>query len=246
LDFKVQEEVLNNDGAFDRIILAAVPEKQADEYMKIPQLLNKEMEAIDLPANSISKFLSAIGLGKTEEEGGPVSKEFAVLDIGYETTGVYIFYEDKLRFNRILLNGSGDIDKLISNNFNVDSKQAEEIKILNTRIFSEEEETGEASDQIQLCNVIRPAVNSVIMDINRFFDFYNSRSTENKLQMIYICGGGSKLEGIDGYISGYFNIPVRHISAAGNITYLGIKKHEEFQNDFAYLVNAIGAVVRHN
>lgn len=246
LDFKVQEEISNPDGVFNRIFLAAVPIKQADEYMKIPGLLNMEMEAIDLPANSVSKFLSFIGVVKSGTEGLKAYKEYAVLDIGCETTGVYIFYEDKLRFNRILLTGSGNMDSLITNHYNIGTVQAEETKILTAKIFSEEEEAGETRESIQLCNVIRPAVNSLIMDINRFFDFYNSRSTGNRIQTIYLCGGGSKLEGLDAYISSYFNIPVTYVAASDSIRYMGTKKQEEFKNDFAYLINAIGAVVRSN
>jgi type IV pilus assembly protein PilM len=245
-EIKVQEEVANAEGVFSRIILAAVPIQQADEYMKIPKLLKMEMEAIDLPANSVSKFLSGTGTIKSGAEGMTAFKEYAVLDIGFETTGVYIFYEDKLRFNRILLTGSGNIDNLIKNDYNVSSGQAEETKIVNAKIFGEEEEAGKTRELVQLCNVIRPAVNNLIIEINRFFDFYNSRSNGNRIQMIYLCGGGSKLNSLDAYISSYFNIPVRHVTASDNIIYTGVKKPEEFKNDFAYLANAIGAVVRSN
>lgn len=246
LDFKVLEEVANHEGVFNRIILAAVPIQQAEEYMKIPKLLNMEMQAIDLPANSVSKFLSGTGIIKNRPGGMLAYKEYAVLDIGFETTGVYIFYEDKLRFNRILLTGSGNIDNLIINAYDVGSGQAEERKIVTVKIFGEEEEAGETRELVQLCNVIRPAVNNLIIEINRFFDFYNSRGKGNRIQMIYLCGGGSKLNGLDVYISSYFNIPVKHVTASDNIIYTGVKKQEEFKNDYAYLHNAIGAVVRSN
>ncbi len=246
LDYKVQEEVMNPEGVFNRLILAAVPVKQADEYMEIPHLLDMEMKAMDLPANSISKSLFGFGAGRNRADENYQVREFAVLDIGSDTTGVYIFYDGRLKFNRILLNGSSDVDRLISKEFNVALKQAEEIKRLKAKVFSEEDEVKELPELVQLCRAIRPAVNNIITDISRFFDFYNSRNTGNKIETIYICGGGSKLKGLDAYIGSYFNISAERISSPDSVVYKGNRRQEEFKEDFACLVSAIGAVVRYN
>lgn len=244
LDYKVLEEVINPEGIFDRIMLAAVPVKQADEYMKVAQVLKMDMEAIDLPANSISKFLSYSGSQNEDCSEGTGLKEFAVLDIGSDTTGVYIFCDGKLRFNRTILNGSSEFDRMISKELNVDLSQAEERKIFKTKILREDNEIGEEPESIKLCNIIRPVVNSIILDVNKFFDFYNSRKMKNKVQKIFICGGGSKLLGLSAYIGGYFNIPVQYLNVSDNIVYSGKRKKEQFHEDLIYLVNAAGAVVR--
>lgn len=244
LDYKVLEEVKNPEGVFDRIILAAVPVKQADEYMKVAQGLNMDMEAIDLPANSVTKFMACSAFQNKDRSENAGLKEFAVLDMGSDTTGVYIFCDGKLRFNRIILNGSSEFDRLISKELNTDLSQAEERKILKTKILREDNEMGEESETVRLCNIIRPAVNNIILDINKFFDFYNSRNTVNKVQTMFICGGASKLAGLCAYIGGYFNIPVQYLNCSDNIVYRGKRKTEQFGGDLLYLVNAIGAVVR--
>ena len=255
LDFKILEEVSNSEGVYNRVLLVAVPLKQVEEYMKIPGLLKMELVAIDIPANCISKFLfiedkliieaglaNEAGVNKNENENSDTPKEFAVIDIGSETTGVCIFHGTKLKFNRILLNGSGDIDRLISNEFDIDFKQAEEIKIRKSKIVSEDDDIDTPDGEINISDVIKPSINNLISDISRFFDFYNSRSVGNRLQRIYICGGGSKLKGLDKYISSYFNIPVEYLSISGNVVYNG--KAKVFKDDFAYLASAIGALVR--
>jgi len=170
--------------------------------------------------------------------------EFAVLDIGADTTGVYIFNNNKLSFNRILLNGSREIDKLITKELDIDLKSACDLKKTSAKIFNEEDEATESNNSIQICNIIKPAINNIITDINRLFEFYNSRNMHSRIQKIFICGGGSKLYGLGNYISSYFNIPVEPLVLLSNFEYKGKKKKEEYIMDFDYLINAVGGIIR--
>lgn len=244
VDFKVLEDVTTPEGVQNRVLLVAVPQKQVEEYMKLPGLLKMDLTAIDLPANCMSKFLFHAASSEAKAEAEDVIKEFAVLDIGSETTGVCIFYGDKLKFNRILLNGSSDIDRLISDQYDIDYRQAEGRKVMNAIVVNDEEESAEEPETLALNNVIKPAINNLISDINRFFEFYNSRNAGNRIQRIYICGGGGKLKGLDKYIGSYFNMPVEQLKIPPNVVYKGKKKQESFRWDFVTLINAIGGLVR--
>ncbi|MCX7747383.1 MAG: type IV pilus assembly protein PilM [Clostridia bacterium] len=243
LDYKVQEEIQSMEGNLIRVLLVAVPVNQVEEYMKLPKSLRMEMEAIDLPANCVCKLLFGKDDTQKKAENWDSTGEFAVLDIGADTSGVNIFCDGKLKFSRILLNGSSDFDDALSKELGIDLTQAEEIKKAKIKVLSEDEEYVESSERISLCNIVRPSVNNIIMDVNRFFEFYNTRGTGNRIQKIYICGGGSKLLGMGNYLKSYFNIPVEYLACSEHIVYMG--KHEkEFYADFIYLMNAIGALVR--
>ncbi|MFZ5989584.1 MAG: type IV pilus assembly protein PilM [Bacillota bacterium] len=243
LDFKVQEEIESGEGTFNRILLVAAPKNQVDEYMKLHKKLKMEIEAIDIPANNVFKFFFGESYQEKIFENKELPQEFAALDVGAKTTGVYIFSSGKLKFSRILLNGSMDIDELISSHLNVDFKQAEELKIMMGKLVGDDAENT-TDEIVQMSNMIKPAVSNIMNDVSRFFEFYNSRSSGNRLERIYIFGGGSKLIGLDSYLSTYFGLPVEYLLPAGYIDYKGRKNQEEFINDFILLVNAIGGVVR--
>ncbi|HEY9061239.1 MAG TPA: type IV pilus assembly protein PilM [Pseudobacteroides sp.] len=244
MDFRVLDESSANSDNMCRVLLVAVPLKQADEYMKIAEKLNMDMEAIDIPANSITKLLFGIDNTKAACFTDKGIEEFVVLDIGADTTGVYIYHKGKLMFNRILLMGSREIDRYISNNMEVDSENAEKIKLERGRIFNEDEELNEPFESVSLCNSMKPAVNSLIIDINRLVDFYISRSSFGRIEKIYICGGGSQLQGLDKYIGSYFNVPVEFLHKFLSLEYKGKKSKDKLVAEFVYLANVTGALVR--
>jgi len=246
LDFKVLEEIVNVDGIFYKVLLVAVPIKQAEEHMKIADLLKLNIEAIDLPANCISKFIIGNDFLKPKDESlVDLPKEFAVLDIGAETTGVCIYGNNKLKFNRILLNGSSDIDKQISYEFNCDIKESESNKIFKARIDDEAEKWELVGDILKISQISKEIIIKHIEDIARFFEFYNSRTSSNVIKKIYLCGGGSKLQGLDSFLSNYFSVPVGFLNTSYyNIEYFGDKDIEDLNRDFVFLVSAIGAIIR--
>ncbi|OPZ92968.1 MAG: Cell division protein FtsA [Firmicutes bacterium ADurb.Bin419] len=244
LDFKVLDEIDANDGIYNKVLLVAVPINQVEEYMKIHKKLNKEIEAIDIPANNICKLLFGENYIGNEESDKDLPKEIAVLDLGAKTTGVHIFSSGKLKFSRILLNGSSDVDELIASQLNIDFIKAEEVKIMVGNLLSDDETSNHVSEDAEISNLIKPAVNNIMSDINRFIEFYNSRSTGNRLDKIYLCGGGSKLKGIDVYFKNYFNIPVEYLNPQRFVVYKGKRSEAEFFDDFVILVNALGCLVR--
>ncbi|MCX7920414.1 MAG: type IV pilus assembly protein PilM [Clostridia bacterium] len=242
LDYKVIEEIVGAEGPNMRILLVAAPIRQVEEYMKLPVILKMDITAIDLAANSISKLLYSAASEK--DEGAEELKEFAVVDIGAETTTVCIFSNSKLQFSRILLTGSSEIDKLIANSLNKDFMEAEKMKISLGRVITEATAGDERQEVLSISETISTAVSNIAGDINRFIDFYNSRSAKNRLQKIYICGGGTKLNGFKKYLSGYLNTPVEYLTPDGKVVYKGEKSPEEFKSDFILLINAIGAIIR--
>jgi type IV pilus assembly protein PilM len=237
-DFKVLENITDNDGAHSRILIVAAPNKQIEGYIQLAKLLKLQLLAVDIPANCVIKGFSYKSLQNIN-----VDQEYAVVDIGYDTSMVCIFKNNLLRFSRILLNGSVDIDRLIANEFNLDYKKAEEIKISHKGTSEVQYEVA-ATNETELANVIERAMSNIVSDINRFIDFANSRENSNPVQRIFICGGGSKLVGLAEYFSGYFNLPVSILPFGNEIIYKGKKDKKVFEDDYIRLINAIGGLVR--
>jgi type IV pilus assembly protein PilM len=243
MDFKILENVDTGEGSFTRVLLVAVPLKQIEEYMKLAALLKMETTAIDIPANCVSKLL--FGSGQSAKPYFPeLPGEFALVDFGAETTGIFIFSDGKLQFNRILLNGSSDIDRAISEQSSLDFKAAEQSKTSMVEITSED--TGESwpDEKHHFSTIARRSLDSLFEDMNRLFEFYISRGKGSRLQKLLITGGGSRLRGLEAYMSGYFGIPVEYFNSGSSIVYRGRKKKEDFLRDFPMLGSAAGALVR--
>lgn len=238
-DFKVLENVTDSNGvAQSRILIVAAPNKQIEGYIQLAKLLKLQLMAIDIPANCITKGLAY----KTLFDINP-NEEYAVVDIGYDTSMVCIFQNNRLKFNRILLNGSSEIDGFIANRFNIEYNKAEELKISFKGLAETQLEAAAASES-ELASLIEKAMANIVADINRFIDFSNSRENSNHVQKIFICGGGSKLVGLSEYFSSYFNLPVSPLPCGNEIIYKGKKGQKSFEDDYIRLINAIGGLVR--
>ncbi len=238
-DFKVLENVMDSEGAHSRVLIVAAPNKQIEGYLQLSKLLKRQLISIDIPANCVLKEFSYRTMHTISKE-----EDYALVDIGHNTSMVCIFQNDHLKFNRILLNGSAEIDGFISNRFNLENTKAEALKV-SFEGFSETKAEVAASSEADLGDVIKNAMDNIITDISRFIDFYNSRENSNHVQRIFICGGGSKLKGLSEYFSSYFNMPVSTLTVGNEIIYKGKQDKQIFDEDYIRLVNAIGGLVRH-
>jgi len=237
-DFKVLENVTDSEGAHSRILIVAAPNKQIEGYIQLSKLLKLQLIAIDIPANCVIK-----GFSYKTMQNININEEYAVVDIGYDTSMVCIFQNNRLKFSRMLLNGSAEIDRLIESQFNMEYKEVEEMKISFKGTYKAQLETA-ATNEAELGNVIEKALSNIVSDINRFIEFSNSRENSNHVKRIFICGGGSKLSGLAEYFSSYFNLPVSPLSFGNEIIYKGKKGKKVFEEDYIRLINAIGGLVR--
>jgi type IV pilus assembly protein PilM len=241
MDYKIIEEIKDEEGDSYRLLLVAVPEVQVEEYMQIPKILKMDIKSIDIPANGIYKYMSNGGnLNKdNENEVG----EYAVIDFGAYTTDVCIFSKGTLMFNRILLKGGKEIDETISNSMNIDYEIAENLKCRKLMLIDDENISDKfEKDVLQLNEIAKPAIITQADDINKFLDFYNSRMYGNRISKIYICGGGSKIKGLNKFLSSYMNMPVEYMSYEDNLIIKSKRIKESFNEKFPYLVNAIGTI----
>lgn len=179
-----------------------------------------------------------------------VEEDYAIVDIGKDTSMICIFRNNTLKFSRILLNGSAEIDSYIASNFNMEYRQAEDIKTSyrtqNTDYLSTGSESNQSTvkiEQNKLTEVIETALGNIASDISRFIEFYNSRETTNQVQKIYLCGGGSNLSGITEIFTSIFNMTVLKYPLKKEIIYKGKKDFKTFEEDYTKLINAIGSLI---
>lgn len=237
-DYKLLENVTDSEGSHSRVLIVAVPNKQIDGYIQLSKFLKRQLIAIDIPANCVIK-----GLSYRTEHIFNSEEVFALVDIGYSTSMICILRNKLLKFNRIMLNGSTEVDRNIADELGVDENKAEQLKMTYRTTLDNHSEVA-ATNQQELTPVIERGMANIVSDISRFIDFANSRDNLNRVQRIYICGGGSKLNGLAEYFTNYFNLPVELLPVGNEIIYKGKKDKKIFEEDYIRLVNAIGALDR--
>ncbi|MCX8129996.1 MAG: type IV pilus assembly protein PilM [Clostridia bacterium] len=245
VDYKVLGIVNEGNEEKIKIFVTAVAKKIINSYIEIIQSLGLKPVSVDIPANSVAKFFQKDIEHKEPENWARKqklsklnSKTFAVIDLGSETTIINILKDKTPEFNRVLLNGSSNIDVAIFKALNLEQNQmdkAERYKksygIVRYKDPNNELEwsCSEAAKSVML---------DVVRNIKMCIEFYMTKCAGEQLSKVYIIGGGSKLKGIREFFEDTLGIPVYPINS---ISVEGVEFTSGLDTDRVnFLINAMG------
>ncbi len=211
------------------------------EYYKIGEVTDKSLKKIDIMfavagaelmnfLNSVSKEagvkfagitlipLALGGLlfhGKNPEK----AKVSAVIDIGAEAASINLFKGDMLNFTREITVAGDSLTKAMSGllvadrwQLNLTYEQAEAVKI---KYGIPKKDTTELTEDgiplIHIYEMMAPTLRRLQNEILRSFDYYKEEFREEKIDGIYLTGGGSSLKNLDEFLSSALSIKVEKI-----------------------------------
>lgn len=130
----------------------------------------------------------------------PPQGSYAILDLGHSKTNLCVMQGNKVRAVRTIAIGGKHITQAIAKAMKVDWAKAEEIKLKKGQISPFE--SGDA-----LGEIIQPIVSDLLTQVRQtLFALYEKG--EKKIEAVYLCGGTSRLSGIDQYISTHLRLNV--------------------------------------
>jgi len=173
------------------VLLAAVKREMVEDRLKLFKDAGFELNRVTINSIAIANAFDRLGPEVTAS-----GKAKAVLDIGGSSSCLMIFKDSTPRFARDIFVGSQEMTKKIANALGVDEGQAEAIK----------RQPGEKLAQvIEACDML---INNLITEIRLSMDYY---MTEKNIQVdeLFLGGGGSLLNGIEGVFEKSLGLPVK-------------------------------------
>ncbi|MBC7765460.1 MAG: pilus assembly protein PilM [Hyphomonadaceae bacterium] len=235
-DYKVIEEIQSANGMNYRVLVAAVPQYFAAEYMQLAMACNMNLLSLDFSCNSVAELIKQDYYKKLDT--APYQTIMA-MDFGSSSTKVTIVSKGMFMFHRILPFGGMHITQAIMKHMNVDEQGAEILKKeIGIDIVGEDELIPEMSQSIQVSDCIRAVLIEMFEDLSRFFDYYNSRQNEN-IDFVLLTGGGAQLKNLEQYLENTYNIPTKIYAVYSNVKATDTQKLSE---NALYLTNSIGAL----
>lgn len=167
-----------------RVLLTAVPTELVDRYVRMFRRAGLDPVALEVESLSLARSL-------TEERG----KHHLILDIGSGVTGMNIFNDGALVLSKSIGIAGRTISDQISENLGISYTAAEQFKL----DLAETEKT--------LPPMMAGVIDQLLGEVDRFLRLYQ-RQQRNPLTEVILAGGGSKLPGIQAYISQQLGLPV--------------------------------------
>jgi len=122
----------------------------------------------------------------------------ALIDLGDSYTHINIIQDGTMGYTRDIPIGGYYCTNMLMSKFKVPFKQTLEIKRGNFSSEIKEED---------VIKIIAQAYKRVLEEVQKSFEYFGTLSG-NKVERILLCGGGSMIQGLDGFFADYLKVPV--------------------------------------
>lgn len=216
-----------------KILIAAMPKELAVEYLELTNTIELSPIALDINSNSITKLFAKNQ--SINNRSYDIDKTIALIDLGCNNINISIVSGGLFQFSKLIPYGGSELIAAVAKAFDISTEESQK-KINLEADLSVKVEEG----QISLNTILSGIIDMWNDDLERVFQYYKTRGSNNKIDEIFLYGGASNLRGIVEYLSNALSLPVNTIREFDNIK---IDKHCN-EIDIKLFLNALGAIIR--
>jgi len=187
-DYTVVGDSKEHEGQVE-VAVSVLPHKEVAEYVGMFEGTGIKPMSFEIEAQAVARAVIPTGdLGT-----------YMLLDFGGTRTGIFIVSGGVVRFTSTIDVGSDMITRALEKQFSISTEEAERIK-------NENGVTRRAADQ-EFFQAVMSSVSILRDEVNKLFVYWHTHrededsKKENKIEKIYISGGGANLKGLSEYLS---------------------------------------------
>ena len=183
------EEDPDNPGGSMEVMAVAAPLSLIEEYREVFRKAGLKLEKA---APTVCCYQGLIRQLSPEER----SREFCILDLGYQNIRMYMFKGDVHEVTRVLEVGLAALDNAIAEAENVD------VHLAHTYLLTNHE-------NCQNSEVCRNTYNNIAVELMRALNFYRFSNPDSQLDQLVLCGGGAVIEPLRETIAQTLDLRIR-------------------------------------
>lgn len=202
LDFQVIPSIDGYASDHMDVMIAAIPKKIVESYLRCLKEARLNPIAMEIESQSIARALI-----KNEVSPHPV----LIIDFGRSRASLLIYSGYSLLLTSSITISSGYITAALSKEFKISSAEAEEIKIKYGLPVIKKRATIRRGQEERVYDAIRPIIDSFILEIKKYIDYFETHSNEKKeqkVEKIILSGRATNLKNFAEYIAEKTKVPV--------------------------------------
>jgi type IV pilus assembly protein PilM len=229
IDFHILNQYVEDNVKKLDLMVVACPKHLIDRTLSIAERAGLQPNHLDVAAFAIWNTLLVWNQLKKEET-------VALIELGAEKTGIYLFKDGILQFGREVTPAGADITRAIMEGMGSKGEpeatfeRAEELK-QEMGISSEpsQERIGDKSTSpSKISFVVRPVLERLSAEIGRSLDYYISQFNEERIDRLLLTGGGANLKNIVSHLAGELRLPVELFNPLSKILFDSKKIDTQF------------------
>lgn len=228
IDYEIIEKIDTAEKKALKLFVVAVPKEKVNKIVKLSEMLNLEITAIDITSNCSCRVFRDIA---TKDHS---NDSIGVIDIGSNNTNIIILDKGKLFIEREIPFGVTNILKEIVKKENIEHSSAFEYLEKNISFIGNDEGN-------ELEKRIITLFDNVLSSLEKIVTFFTIGKTKSNLDSIYLIGGGSVINGLSEHVSNYFNCPVHILDNAKSI---GVNTMISTDCNIKHFISTLGLLLR--
>ena len=202
IDFQIFGSNPENPEVMD-VVLVAAKKDIINDYVSVIMEAGLNPVIIDIDAFALENMLAInYDIGKEEV--------VVIANVGASTTNINILKNNISSFTRDIFKGGNQITEDIQRQLHVDYDEAERVKV-GSKI--------DVTSRSIIQNLLKTASESLALEIRNSLDFFQSTTAYEKINKLYLSGGGSKIKDFDIILQQEIGIPVEIVNPFTKIEY---------------------------
>lgn len=201
LDYQILNDVDRGDGNMDVLLVAAKKEK-VSEYVSVVQQAGKNPVVVDVDSFALQNSL-------TENYELSELQVTALVNIGASVMNINILQGGTSIFWRDISIGGNLYTDAIQKELGVDYDTAEMLK------------RGESAAGVsfeRVAPILKSVTGDLGVEVQKTFDFFKATTSADRINRIFLSGGGSRILNLDTYLSERFEAPVEMLNPFQNVS----------------------------
>jgi len=220
IDFHILNEYVEDNVKKLDLMVVACPRHLIDRTLSIAERAGLQPTHLDVAPFSLWNTLLVWDGNKKEET-------VALIDMGAEKTGIYLFKDRSLQFSREITPAGADITRAIAEGIG----SAEEAQLIYERAEKIKQEMGIPSEPSQegmseksaslskISFLVRPVLEKLTAEIGRSFEYYRNLFNVERIDRVLMTGGGANVKNIVSYLGKELRLPVEHFNPLRKILF---------------------------
>lgn len=210
----------NNDPSKMNVLLVASKKDIINDYVSLFNEAGLQLSVVDVDSFSVQNAF------EINHDLAPDSI-VALINIGASVMNINVIKDGLTLFTRDVQSGGNLYTEEIQKQFGISRQDAELSKMLVTE-----------TDNKPLQDLLFRVNETIIQEIRRSLDFYNSTAGDDRITGIYVSGGGSKVFKLNEMISQRTGLPVESINPFAKLKY----SEKDFDPEYLQEIGPLMAV----
>ncbi|WP_235920384.1 type IV pilus assembly protein PilM [Heliomicrobium gestii] len=208
-----------------QLLLVALPKEEVVRHFECLQGAGVTVTAVETASFALSRLLNAMRENDL--------RTYGCLDIGDDRSTLTVFREGRVQFIRYIQLGAARLEENLREIFPVEAATLRQM-LAETAVTSQAAETERLGGLVaedasasagavtmdeapagwmdgqnaEMQILLQSFLSELIVEVRRSLDFYNLQYRDNSFAHLVLCGGLSRLRGIETYFSQEFKLPV--------------------------------------